>query len=170
MLLMIIVFLIVVMFAVLQKFATEITVKVGNCIFSPDDAELDLRAQIRDLKDQQAQISMIDEFARYMKLQRQIDKFLSQVKESKKETYYAGYWCENWNTCSAWLHNAGFGATLPKSTLMLLPERWFFPVQRFVSFPSGVSGGVGIVCWILVCNSVVMRAKRLLAISSSKSM
>lgn len=31
-------------------------------------------------------------------------------------------------------------------------------------------GGVGIVCWILVCNSVVMRAKRLLAISSSKSM
>ncbi|PVD28109.1 hypothetical protein C0Q70_10691 [Pomacea canaliculata] len=81
---MIIVFLIVVMFAVLQKFATEITVKVGNCIFSPDDAELDLRAQIRDLKDQQAQISMIDEFARYMKLQRQIDKFLSQVKESSK--------------------------------------------------------------------------------------
>ena len=58
--------------------------QVGRHIFSLSDEELDLRAKVRDMKDEQSHISMMDEFARYMKLQRQIDKLMAQVKDSGK--------------------------------------------------------------------------------------
>ncbi|KAK7494573.1 hypothetical protein BaRGS_00014226 [Batillaria attramentaria] len=134
MMLMTFILLIVILFAVLQKFVKEITVWVGKRVFSVSDEELDLRAQVRDLKEQQSSISMMDEFARYMKLQRQIDKLASQVKDSGE-----------------------FVLIFTREE-----EGWFFPIQRLIAMPSGVEGGIGIVSWILVCNSVVFRAKRML--------
>lgn len=37
----------------------------------------------------------------------------------------------------------------------VVPSRWITPLDRLVAFPTGVAGGVGITCWILVCNKVV---------------
>ena len=58
--------------------------QVGRHLFSLSDEELDLRAKVRDMKDAQSHISMMDEFARYMKLQRQIDKLMTQIKDNGK--------------------------------------------------------------------------------------
>ena len=65
--------------------------QIGRHIFSLSDEELDLRAKVRDMKDAQSHISMMDEFARYMKLQRQIDKLMSQIKDSGKYSYESIY-------------------------------------------------------------------------------
>ena len=65
--------------------------QIGRHIFSLSDEELDLRAKVRDMKDAQSHISMMDEFARYMKLQRQIDKLMSQIKDSGKCSYETIY-------------------------------------------------------------------------------
>ncbi|CDQ96915.1 unnamed protein product [Oncorhynchus mykiss] len=37
----------------------------------------------------------------------------------------------------------------------VLPSKWISPLERMVAFPSGVAGGVGITCWLVVCNKVV---------------
>uniref|UniRef100_A0A5F9CH01 Guided entry of tail-anchored proteins factor 1 n=2 Tax=Oryctolagus cuniculus TaxID=9986 RepID=A0A5F9CH01_RABIT len=37
----------------------------------------------------------------------------------------------------------------------VVPRKWITPLDRLVAFPSRVAGGVGITCWILVCNKVV---------------
>ena len=65
--------------------------QIGRHIFSLSDEELDLCAKVRDMKDAQSHISMMDEFARYMKLQRQIDKLMSQIKDSGKYSYESIY-------------------------------------------------------------------------------
>ncbi|XP_076444824.1 guided entry of tail-anchored proteins factor 1-like [Babylonia areolata] len=166
MFLMLFIFFLVLVFTVLYTFVKEITNFVGRHLFSATDEELDLRAKVRDMKDEQSRISMIDEFARYMKLQRQIDKLIAKVKESgssrQKKMTMLGLGV---NTAVHILHVLVM-MTLVVShraePLMSLPEGWFFPVQKLVALPSGVTGGVGIVCWILVCNSVIHRAKRLL--------
>jgi hypothetical protein len=56
--------------------------QIGRYVFTVSDEELDLYSKVKDMKDEQSHISMIDEFARYMKLQRKIDKMMTQVKES----------------------------------------------------------------------------------------
>jgi hypothetical protein len=55
--------------------------QIGRYVFTVNDEELDLYSKVKDMKDEQSHISMIDEFARYMKLQRKIDKMMTQVKE-----------------------------------------------------------------------------------------
>jgi len=37
----------------------------------------------------------------------------------------------------------------------VVPSKWITPLDRLVAFPTRVAGGVGITCWILVCNKVV---------------
>uniref|UniRef100_A0A8D1NMP9 Tail-anchored protein insertion receptor WRB n=1 Tax=Sus scrofa TaxID=9823 RepID=A0A8D1NMP9_PIG len=37
----------------------------------------------------------------------------------------------------------------------VVPRKWITPLDRLVAFPTRVAGGVGITCWILVCNKVV---------------
>ncbi|NXQ35208.1 WRB protein, partial [Alaudala cheleensis] len=37
----------------------------------------------------------------------------------------------------------------------VLPSKWLAPLERLVAFPTGVAGGVGITCWLVVCNKVV---------------
>jgi len=53
----------------------------GSYFIRLSNEELNLRQQVRDLKAEQGSISMSDEFANYMKLQRKIDKLVEQVKK-----------------------------------------------------------------------------------------
>ena len=46
-----------------------------------NEEEIDLRAELRDLKAEQDTISMSDEFSKYFKLQRKIDKLGQEVKQ-----------------------------------------------------------------------------------------
>ncbi|KAL8580134.1 hypothetical protein ACOMHN_050236 [Nucella lapillus] len=160
------IFLLVVLFAVLNTFVKDITAFMGRHIFSANDAELDLRAKVLDMKDEQSGISMMDEFARYMKLQRQIDKLIAQVKESgssrQKKVAMLNIGVKIALMVLQGLIMLVMVVSHRGEPLVMLPEGWFFPVQKLVALPSGVTGGVGVVCWILVCNSVVHRAKRLL--------
>lgn len=50
-------------------------------LFKVDEAEMDLRTELRDLKAEQNTISMSDEFSKYFKLQRKIEKLGQDVKQ-----------------------------------------------------------------------------------------
>nr|XP_032828634.1 tail-anchored protein insertion receptor WRB isoform X3 [Petromyzon marinus] len=36
----------------------------------------------------------------------------------------------------------------------MLPSKWVSPLEKLVAFPTGVPGGIGITCWLLVCNKI----------------
>ena len=56
----------------------------GSYFIHLTDEERNLRQQVQDLKLEQSSVSMSDEFAKYMKLQRKIDRLVDQVKKMGK--------------------------------------------------------------------------------------
>ena len=55
--------------------------QLGSYFIQLTDEERNLRQQVQDLKLEQSSVSMSDEFAKYMKLQRKIDRLVDQVKK-----------------------------------------------------------------------------------------
>ena len=45
---------------------------------------MNLKSQVKEFKAEQGTISMTDEFAKYAKLQRKIDKIMNQLKQFSK--------------------------------------------------------------------------------------
>lgn len=54
-------------------------------LFKADENELNLRSELRDLKTEQTTVSMSEEFARFFKLQRRIDKLGQDIKQKGKD-------------------------------------------------------------------------------------
>nr|XP_023700810.1 tail-anchored protein insertion receptor WRB [Paramormyrops kingsleyae] len=129
-------------------------------VFHKDaEHELEMRMEIQDMKKELSSISMMDEFARYARLERKINKMTDKLKSLVKSraAYQAKVkWVVNivYHVLQAllmisliWKYYA--------SPVTVLPSQWIVPLERLVAFPSGVPGGVGITCWLVVCNKVV---------------
>lgn len=54
--------------------------QISKYVYRVTDSEMNIRAEIKDLKSEQETISMTEEFAKYAKLQRKIDMHTAEVK------------------------------------------------------------------------------------------
>ncbi|XP_046573650.1 guided entry of tail-anchored proteins factor 1-like [Haliotis rubra] len=168
MLLMLLIFLFVVLFSILPKYSHLVAGLIGKKVFRLSNEELDLRSQVRDLKSDQESVNMADEFARYMKIQRKIDKIMGQLKQlgssrSQRLTMLKVGIKMAIHVVHA-LTMLSLVLTYRNEPLLELPSSYFFPFSRIVAFPTGIPGGVGIACWVLVCSTVVFRARRLIGV------
>ncbi|XP_063405456.1 guided entry of tail-anchored proteins factor 1-like isoform X1 [Mytilus trossulus] len=163
MFLLILVLILVIFFNILSNFTQIISKQLSKQIYPVCDSELNIRSQIKDLKTEQNGVQMADEFARHAKIQRRIDKLLTQVKQQTSDRN---------NKCTM----VGFAVQIGiyvlhalvmislmisyrQEPLLQFQPEWFYPLQKIVAFPTGVSGGLGIGCWVLICNSVIYRIK-----------
>ncbi|KAK9520656.1 hypothetical protein VZT92_020527 [Zoarces viviparus] len=123
------------------------------------EQESEMRAEVQQMKKEQASISMMDEFARYARLERKINKMTDKLKTHVKSRTAQ-------QAKMKWVVNIVFyilQAALMVSMIWkyysdpvtVVPSKWIAPVDRLVAFPTGVAGGVGITCWLVVCNKVV---------------
>lgn len=127
---------------------------------------MDLRTELRDLKAEQNTISMSDEFSKYFKLQRKIEKLGQDVKQrgSARNQKISAI------TMAVQIGSQIFQVLMicliiylfRNEPLLEFSSAWFFPFQKLVGFPTGVGGAVGIGFWIFVCNSVINRTSRLM--------
>ncbi|XP_013993279.1 guided entry of tail-anchored proteins factor 1 isoform X2 [Salmo salar] len=121
--------------------------------------EMEMRAAIQAMKKELSSINMMDEFARYARLERKINKMTDKLKTYVKSR-------TGQQTKIKWVVNIVY--YILQAVLMIsliwkyyadpvtvLPSKWISPLERMVAFPSGVAGGVGITCWLVVCNKVV---------------
>ncbi|KAM9539028.1 guided entry of tail-anchored proteins factor 1-like isoform 2-T2 [Salvelinus alpinus] len=121
--------------------------------------EMEMRAAIQAMKKELSSINMMDEFARYARLERKINKMTDKLKTYVKSR-------TGQQTKIKWVVNIVY--YILQAVLMIsliwkyyvdpvtvLPSKWISPLERMVAFPSGVAGGVGITCWLVVCNRVV---------------
>ncbi|CAG6005780.1 guided entry of tail-anchored proteins factor 1 [Menidia menidia] len=123
------------------------------------DQESEMRSEIQDMKKEQASISMMDEFARYARLERKINKTTDKLKthvKSRTAQQAKMKWVVN---IVFYILQAALMISLIwkyySDPVTVVPSRWIAPVERLVAFPTGVVGGVGITCWLVVCNKVV---------------
>ncbi|XP_029483652.1 guided entry of tail-anchored proteins factor 1-like isoform X3 [Oncorhynchus nerka] len=121
--------------------------------------EIEIRAAIQTMKKELSSINMMDEFARYARLERKINKMTDKLKTYVKSR-------TGQQTKIKWVVNIVY--YILQAVLMIsliwkyyadpvtvLPSKWISPLERMVAFPSGLAGGVGITCWLVVCNKVV---------------
>ncbi|XP_015491410.1 tail-anchored protein insertion receptor WRB, partial [Parus major] len=136
------------------------------------EQESEMRAEIQTMKQELATISMMDEFARYARLERKINKMTDKLKTHGTVPYLLPFpkgktfsVSEKHSVKSvfSFKYKFPFQAALMISLIWkyysepvtVLPSKWLAPLERLVAFPTGVAGGVGITCWLVVCNKVV---------------
>lgn len=123
------------------------------------EQEMEMRTEIQNMRLELSTISMMDEFARYARLERKINKMTDKLKTHVKSRAAQ-------QAKIKWIVNIIFyilQAALMVSLIWkyyadpvtVVPSKWISPLERLVAFPSGVAGGVGITCWLVVCNKVV---------------
>ncbi|XP_076371812.1 guided entry of tail-anchored proteins factor 1 [Tachypleus tridentatus] len=122
------------------------------------EMEVSLRRQVCDLKAELGSVSMIDEFAKYAKIQRKINKIteelLHQAQLRSTSTMNVGI-------LATVVFYVILSATIVYLLLnyrhvpvIILPEEWLYPLGSILSLPSGVSGGVGLPPWLATSGSV----------------
>ncbi|XP_018586939.1 tail-anchored protein insertion receptor WRB-like isoform X1 [Scleropages formosus] len=129
-------------------------------VFQKDaEAEMEMRTDIQEMKMELSTVSMMDEFARYARLERKINKTTDKLKSHvKSRTAYQAKVKWGVNIVYHVLQAVLMVTLIWKfyaSPVTVLPSKWIVPLERLVAFPSGVAGGVGITCWLVVCNKVV---------------
>ncbi|CAG5131566.1 unnamed protein product [Candidula unifasciata] len=161
--LMIFVFLLEVLFAFLPTYIGIMTTLIAKLFFTVTDEEMNSREEIKALKEEQAQLSITDEFVRYAKLQRQVDKLMLQIKEKGSERKQHVYYLRLAVTAGIYVLHAALVIAMmfmySDTPLMSLDPSWVSPLTSLVAFPTGISGAVGLGCWLLVSYSVIYRVK-----------
>lgn len=168
MFLLILIFMLELAFAVLPKFVGELTTMIAKVTLTVTNEELNLRAEIKDLKEEQSSLSVTDDFARYARLQRQVDKLMAVGKEKGNDRKQKMSYLRIGVTVGIYIAHAlvllALVYLLSGEPLTYLPSGWLFPLSRFVAFPTGISGGVGLGCWVIVSNSVIHRVRVLVGV------
>lgn len=161
--LMISIFIMELLFNILPTYSGKITAFIGSILFKVSDDEKKMRAEITDLKEKQAVLSVTDDFAKYAKLQRQVDKLLNQVRakglERKSYTTYLGMIFSVFTYVVHAMIVLSLMIAMRSEPLLTFPQSYFSPLSAIVGFPSGVSGAVGLGFWFAICNSVISRLK-----------
>ncbi|KAG8136511.1 hypothetical protein E2320_005086 [Naja naja] len=159
-------------------------VSISRLLQKDAEQESEMRSDIQSMKQELSTISMMDEFARYARLERKINKMTDKLKTHVK-TRTAQLAKIKWviNIVFYILQGALMISLIWKyysEPVTVLPSKWLAPLEHLVAFPTGVAGkaiackilpallyesnnhtflsflgGVGITCWLVVCNKVV---------------
>lgn len=171
MILMIFILILVILFAILPNYSQKISSIISKYVYRVTDSEMNIRAEIKDLKTEQETISITEEFAKYAKLQRKIDKHTAEVKRlaalrnSKSAVVNMGVKAGIYITQAILM--LVIVLTNKNEPLLMFPESWFYPLHNIVALPTGVPGGLGVVCWIMACRTAVARITSLWFMSQS---
>jgi len=158
------IFILVVLFYILPNFFSPASNKLGKLIFD-DSSVTSLRLQLKSMTEELRAMSMVDEFAKYARMERQITKLKDQISVISKRksettlkisvivrvTYYV-------IQILVFLVLLYLYRDIPVATI---PPNWIYPLGFIVSYPTTVDGAVSIVFWLLVCRSVVSQGPKL---------
>ncbi|KAL9968920.1 hypothetical protein ACROYT_G021070 [Oculina patagonica] len=118
-----------------------------------------VRDTIIQLKSEQLRISAQDEFARYMRLQRQINKLSEELSQLVKQRASKILRRRKILTaiCMGLLAacHIAFLFTYRKDPVVVLPVEWFHPLNTILAFPTGIVGAIGLPCWIITSNKII---------------
>nr|XP_009677781.1 PREDICTED: tail-anchored protein insertion receptor WRB [Struthio camelus australis] len=133
--------------------------QISRLLQKDAEQESQMRAEIQNMKQELSTISMMDEFARYARLERKINKMTDKLKthvKARTAQLAKIKWVIN---IVFYILQAALMISLIwkyySEPVTVLPSKWLAPLERLVAFPTGVAGGVGITCWLVVCNKVV---------------
>ncbi|KAF8965534.1 CHD5-like protein-domain-containing protein [Flammula alnicola] len=135
-----------------------------------------LKSEILTTKAELMKTSAQDQFAKWAKLRRSVDKGLADLEKLNAEVASAksGFGMK-FNTI-LWLLTTGLqfvvGWWYRKQPVFYLPEGWFGPLGWWLSLPFAPAGSVSVGVWQMACRRVIVVGERVvkdLAGASAKS-
>jgi len=118
------------------------------------EMEANLRRQVCDLKAELGSISMVDEFAKYAKIKRKVNKVTDELSHQSdmRSTYTlkvrlfvtaALYTCMIFTVVYLhWYYR--------KEPVAVFPTEWLYPLSSLFSYPSGVPGAISLSAWLFI--------------------
>ncbi|CAH3191667.1 unnamed protein product [Porites evermanni] len=121
--------------------------------------ENELKETIIQLKSDQLKISVQDEFAKYMRIDRKVNQLNREHSQLAKERTVKLSWRQRIlkAICIGLLGmcHLAFLFMYRKDPVTVLPVEWFYPLNSILAFPTGVSGAIGLPCWIITSNTII---------------
>ncbi|GIY68326.1 guided entry of tail-anchored proteins factor 1 [Caerostris darwini] len=122
------------------------------------EMEVNLRRQACDLKAELGSISMVDEFAKYAKIKRKVNKVTDEL--THQADLKSSYTMKVRIIASAALYALISSTVLfllwnyRKVPVVVLPENWLYPVGFLLTYPSDVAGGISLTSWLFITGTV----------------
>ena len=169
-------FYICLLLPLLARFLPSVCVSLWLRLKGKAGVAEDLKLEIEDLKQQQSEISMMDEFAKHAKLNRKITAKTNTLKEIQTN--------QAWIRMKAYLYSKI--ALYVLSAIIFFIFRYepvlFFDIGEFtkdnkllygfaytIAFPSGIIGAVGMPVGLFTCNRVVNQVLNFVTPDKSRS-
>ncbi|PHZ12060.1 uncharacterized protein RHIMIDRAFT_283832 [Rhizopus microsporus ATCC 52813] len=118
-----------------------------------------LKTDILKLKTELSQTSSQDEFAKWAKLRRKLDKGMADLEKLNSDIAYSKAAFELKSKSVLWflVHGTQFIMIFwfRKSAVFYLPPGWFGPAQRFLSWPFAPAGSVSVAVWFAACRRMI---------------
>lgn len=122
------------------------------------EMEVNLRRQVCDLKAELGSISMVDEFAKYAKIKRKVNKVTDEL--SHQSDIKSSYTLKVRLLLTASLYTIMSVAVIyllwnySKEPVAVLPEDWLYPLSPVFAYPSGVPGAISLTAWLFISSTV----------------
>ncbi|XP_064488719.1 guided entry of tail-anchored proteins factor 1-like isoform X2 [Ornithodoros turicata] len=131
---------------------------VLQIISQESEMESNLRRQVCDLKAELGGISIVDEFAKYAKIQRKINKMSEEIThQAQLKTTYT-FKVRLAATAALYALVAMTVVYLlwnyRSQPIVVLPEGWLSPLSSWLAPSADYPGGIGLTPWLLISASV----------------
>ncbi|XP_033262821.1 guided entry of tail-anchored proteins factor 1-like [Orcinus orca] len=108
------------------------------------EQESQMRAEIQGMKQELSTVNVMDEFARYARLERKINKMTDKLKTHVKARTAQLPKIKWVISVAFYILQAALMVTLIWTyysvPVTVVPSRWITPLERLVAFPTGVAG------------------------------
>ncbi|KAG7446649.1 uncharacterized protein BT62DRAFT_1005940 [Guyanagaster necrorhizus] len=123
-----------------------------------------LKAEILATKAELLKTSAQDEFAKWARLKRSVDKGLTDLEKLNGELSSIKSSFSMKFTAAIWMSTTGaqfvVGWWYRKAAVFYLPDGWFGPVGWWMSFPFAPKGSVSVGMWQMACRRVIKVGER----------
>ncbi|KIM45620.1 hypothetical protein M413DRAFT_442278 [Hebeloma cylindrosporum] len=119
-----------------------------------------LKSEILTTKSELLKTSAQDQFAKWAKLRRSVDKGLADLEKLNTEVASSKSGFSMKFNSLLWLLTTGMqfavGWWYRKQPVFYLPEGWFGPLNWWLSFPFAPAGSVSVGVWQMACRRVIV--------------
>ncbi|KAL1474340.1 hypothetical protein MTO96_038049 [Rhipicephalus appendiculatus] len=143
------------MFTAFVPFVVRMVLQV---ISQETEMESNMRRQVCDLRAELGSMNIVDEFAKYAKIQRKINKMSEELAH---QAQLKSMYTFKVRLAATALLYALVGVTVAylvwnyrSQPIVILPEAWLSPIGSLLAPASGSPGGIGLTPWLLVSSSV----------------
>ncbi|XP_011874490.1 PREDICTED: tail-anchored protein insertion receptor WRB-like [Vollenhovia emeryi] len=138
---------------------------ISSRVFAQKRYDVELRKELSNLKQDMAGISMVDEFAKYAKLQRRYNHVESVLKENANQRLN---WRLKLQMSLIYIFHMLNGMLImwllhmyKNEPVVILPEDILWPVQNLLSWPCQHENAISLLAWLVITNCGISACKRL---------